>query len=711
MSISSISSYAAYLDRVRTLTGGQREISELQTQLATLTKSKDLSFYGTQGREIMDLRTEFVRRTGYSNAIDHVNPRIKAYDMVMDRFDKLISDMNSATRLPPGPGTARLTNVQNPTNDTLKVKVVETQSHFTANATYTISAVPSSSGPPGSFDVTVVDGLGGKATNTVNLRQIPPQVDADRFILSGGPGDGAVVKLEFEQLTGPGTSSFKVDFPELTATRVLIDGALQEVQAMLNERIGDRYLFSGSRYATKPVEDLTAEKQVTRITLVGSPGDAEEVYELVLEGRRFTYTTTGAETSLDEVLTNSSGTGLIDQVRAHTPPFNVTASVLNGMATFTANTLGEPFSLSTQVYDNPTYLNRIEPPAAAVVEPYTVVVASDTTRQMDQFVLHGNEWDVGDTFSVELAQRSIVQNENAPPQVIRSGPFKYDLVVNPADVALLSDAVDNGTVDNGFPAFPTPHASKVGNAAPAPNAGTAYTTPTGMADWMAQKMAALINADGSIPVVASVVNGELTLTALETDTEFETVASVNNAGNTPRMITNTLPPLAGQDPFSVVQDDPRLPFYDSQYKQMLNNPAAWDIEKVSGDDNLRVSYGVTSVDPAFQKLIYGLRQARTAVENPGRYSELMQEARNMLIDAQTSLRSVQARVVNAEALLNGAQERHKDTMNTLTTRLAAIEGIDENEVAARLQAALNLQQANYTVTGRVAQLSLVNFLT
>ncbi|MFV3129443.1 hypothetical protein [Niveispirillum sp. KHB5.9] len=684
-----ISAYGSYINTIRTLTGGQSTIDDLSAQLNTGKKSTDVSFYGTQSQRLLDLKSELVRRQSYSQTIDQTMTRVKSYDTLMERMADMASELSSATRLPQGPGEPRISSVTNQSTGAMKVSVDTINSSFKAEATYTISSVPSKSGTPGSFDVTITDGLGGRSTNTINLKQVPPQVDADRFTISGGPGDGAIIKLNIETLEGTGISSFGVTWPDLASTKEVIRGMTVELQSLLNERVGDRYLFAGSRYNTKPVDDIVAAKQITRTTLVGERGDAGETYEMVLNGKRFTYVTTGNEASLDEALTNSSGTGLVDQIRAYSdPPFNVTASVSNGIVTITGNDVKEKFTLTSKVYDNGTHNNTVLAAANAIDAgnaPFTIQEATETQQQVDNVKLHGNDADVGDVFNMSIGARTIVQNENAPPQVIIAGPTKYSYVIGAKDFDEL----------------------KAYNATQPANAQLS------MSGWAAQKLTGQINADPAATVVASIDPADETnivLTAKEPNSQFQTNADINNSGNQTKLITNEIPPLAEQDTFEGIVSPPGLPFYDTQFQTTREVSASYDIAQLQVDDNLTVKYGVSSNDPAIQKLVSGLRRLTAAVSRPGDYSELMQEGKNLLIDAQNELRGVHSRVVNAAASMDNAQSRHQDAVAKAQNELAGIEGVDQNEVAVRLQAALSTQQASYTITGKVQSLSLINFL-
>lgn len=692
-----ISSYGSYINTIRTLTGGQSAIDDLSTQLNTGKKSQDVAFFGTQSQRLLDLKSELVRRQAYSQTIDQTMTRVKSYDTLMDRMADMASELSSTTRLPQGPGATRISSVTNQSAGAMKVSVDDINSKFKAEATYTISAVPSQTGPKGSFDITVTDGLGGRAVNTVNMKQVPPQVDADRFTISGGPGDGAVIKLNIESLEGSGISSFDVSWPDMASTREVIRGMTVELESLLNERVGDRYLFSGSRYNTKPVDDIVAAKQITRTTLVGERGDAGETYEMILNGKRFTYVTTGNEKSLDEVFSNDTGTGLVDQIRQFSdPPFNVTLSVSNGIVTATANDVKEKFTLTSRVYDNGTHENVVLTAPDAVdasQAPYTVQEASETQRQIDNVKFHGTEADVGDVFNISIGSRTIVQNENAPPQVIIAGPTKYSYAISPSDTDIL----------RGNAALP----------ADAPGQVPSYTAPTSMSNWVAQRMAVQINADPATSVVASIDPADdtkLIFTAKDVNSQFQTTADINNAGNQTRLITNDLPPLAEQDTFEGIVNPPGLPFYDTDFAKSREVSAAYDIAKLQVDDGLSVNYGVSSNDPAIQKLVSGLRRLTAAINRPGDYGKLMEEGRNLLTDAQNQLRGVHSRVVNAAATMDNTQSRHQDAIAKAQGELANIEGIDQNEVAVRLQSAMSTQQASYTITGRMQSLSLINFL-
>ncbi|HYC04907.1 MAG TPA: hypothetical protein VED40_16565 [Azospirillaceae bacterium] len=717
MTIGKVSSYAAYINQVRTFTGTQGQINDLSAQLSSGKKSADLSFFGPDSQRLLDLKAEYARRAGFQSAIDNVQPRIKAYDKVLTRLNDIMTDLSSTTRLPPKPGEPTLSSVVNSSSGDLKISVDSIGSRFVTNATYTITSVPSKTGPAGSFDITINDGLGGKATNTINLKQIPPQIDADRFVMTGGPGDGAVLRIGFDQLKGAGTSQFTVDFPDVVAIRERVIGVMNEVQSLLNERVGDRYLFSGSRYDVKPVSDLVSSKQVSKLTLTGSVGKIGDTYEISVNGQRFTYQTTGAETQLSDIW-NGTGAppsrGLLVQMNemiaqdtaAGVPPrLPLIPSVQGDVVTLIGTQVGGKFDVSSRIYQvgaTQNFVNGAATPADpdyttypnktaldGVYSKFTAQLSSPTLPQVDEVNLVGQDVDVGDVFTITVGNRRTIQvtqdEDPATPEVVYDkvdGPTVYSYVMHDGDIA------------------------------------AARAHPDGPMAYVAGRLAGLVNADPLRAADAAVVlpGGPPPFTTAQVQLtggvgeRFGTTAEVRNANDNNRLIANTLPPLSEPVVFEDIVREPDLPYFDSQFLTLNQSSKAFDKATFLADESLPVEYGVTTTDPGIQKLVSGLRRARAAVENPAAYEKLMGAARELLVQAKTEIRQVQSRVVNADATVQTAHDRHKQIMADVTSQIGGIEGIDQAEVAARLRQLLTTQEANYTVAGRIAQLSLVNFL-
>ncbi|CAK0775540.1 putative Flagellin_D0/D1 domain-containing protein [Azospirillaceae bacterium] len=673
----SLGTYARYLHTVGLLGAKQREIDELSTQLSTEKKSTNLTAYGTETRKLLDLRASKLTRENYLNVAEHVSPRLKAYDLTLSRIGDLAHELSTGTALPSGPGTPRIADISNPKPGTMEISVNSGLSTFKQNATYTVQATPSQNpnNPSGSYDVTISDGFGGVATGAVNLNGVPPSDGTEQsFNIVGGPGDGAVLNLDFHTLTGPGVSSFKVNYPEVNAIRDRIMGALDDVKSMLNERVGDRYIYAGARFSTEPVRDLTAVKQVTQVTINGTNSETGDMYELTVGGKRFTYeplpSLTQESPITSQVSTSSIADNFAAQINAYNtgeknagrPGLGVTAVVNHSVITLTSDNPGKTFPVNGQtLYNNPGAVHNVTGPTTAqpfvdgiAADPYTnpPIAAVPATRQVDKFTFNGPQPDLNDVFAVTI------NNHRFAVQITED---------NQASYASVSD-VTNDLI------------SQINNSKD--NAGVSARLGT---------------------------NGEMVLTG-GPSAPFSTKANVSNSiDNT--MTVQTLPSMAQPANLDINATEPDLPEYDTEYAKGKPSPAAWTRSKAAVGDHIEMSYGLTSTDPAFQRLVTALKTARAAVDNPGDYSKYMDKARDLLVEATGKIRGLQADVAVNLSRLKEIQDDHKQYINNISEEVSGIEGIDKTEIAARLQNAMTVQEATYTVIGKTASMSLVNFLS
>ncbi|WP_148293842.1 hypothetical protein [Azospirillum sp. B4] len=728
MTISRVSTYGSYLSMLNGINGTSSSLADLQQQFNTGIKSQDLSAYGTQANQLLALKAQYAQRTGYSNAITAATTQVNAMETALSSMQKIVSNLLSSANIPAGAGTPALSPVTSSSNGNLGLAVDSTKSVFNAAATYTVTSVPSNSGKAGSYDVTVSDGLGGTSTKTLNLSAIPPDDGQQTFQMAGGPGDGASISLNINQLKGPGSASFSVAYPDLAAPKALLQGALTQLSSLLNTKAGDRYIFSGSRYDTAPVGDLGATKQVSQVTLTGGTlGTAGDIYEMSVGDKRFTYTTTGSETSMSDIL-NGLATqinGLNQQAVANgqAAPLPLTASVIGNQLTLIGDKAGYSFNVSSNVYPTAGYQNSSTPagdPTLAgypgyashtdqdnVYSQYTsqLAVAADPTAvppvtgqpQIDNLNLNGTSVDVGDVFTVSMGNRNTVtvtSDDANPANNISydkvSGPTNYTYVMTSADLA---DMKANG----------------VPTATPPVAAGDAM-------GYVAYKLAGLVNADPQRSADATVTSNppasaQITLTGMGSQ-RFATTSTVQNNSNQNTLTAVTLAPYQTPASFSTaVASPPYVAVYDSQYQSGAENTAAYATSTLNVDDSTSVTYGITSNDPAIQNLIIGIKQMLAAVNTPGNYTTLMSNARSAMVSAQSQIRQLDASTVNAQSILGTAATNHKTAMDDLETQIGTIQNVDPTTVAAQLQAALNQQQGAYTVAGKIASLSLVNFLS
>jgi flagellin-like hook-associated protein FlgL len=171
-------------------------------------------------------------------------------------------------------------------------------------------------------------------------------------------------------------------------------------------------------------------------------------------------------------------------------------------------------------------------------------------------------------------------------------------------------------------------------------------------------------------------------------------------------------------------DDPFVPVPDST---PLNQPpylnlGAADIQnyydtgevRLYVDDSEQVSYGVSAVEPGFQRLIDAVVRFRDATADLGvsdtNYQARVDDAMKQLNLAITDLKSSASRNGYKQQQLEEVQERHARAIDLLKIRIGGIQDSDQAEVSmniANLQTAL---EASYVVTSKTLALSLVNYL-
>ncbi|MCW2243911.1 hypothetical protein [Azospirillum canadense] len=686
-SVTQLGSYAKYLGLVRNLTAGQKQIDDLSTQLTTGKKSIDLNAYGAETQKLLDLRAEMAKRDNYVQNIDTASPRLKATDTVLSTLEQMASDWQSNNLMPFQPGPPSVTSAFNANPNGMKVTVNADKSSFTQNARYTVSAVPSKTGENGTFDVTLTDGLGGTTTRAINLKTVPPNDGGGyNFKIIGGPGGGAVVNLNFDQLASASTSNFTVNWPQANDTRDRVEGAMRDMQQLLNERFGDRFLFGGARYDKEPVSDLLAAPQKTKVTLNGAIVNTDDYFEVTIDGKPFSYQ---VQANDPKSLSFVAGT-LNNMIRSADPKLPMTAMASSdGVITLVGDQSGQTFDVQARVVNAMTVDNSISPPTTT--QQATLPAPAGTgAKQIDSFTLTGQNVDIGDTyqFSVEVGDpgdpynlKYYQQNPNEPKDLPPYQKYTVSYTVSEQDY--------NGGVTD---------VSKVADQLRLQYAKLNPQPPVG------------IDAVGSGSSISLTSNTTMDPNHPSRVQQFATSAKAINGSIDNTVQVTTLPPESDSITDLPYVDPPNLPFYDSEALTTKQNIKASQKPAVTIDDGQSISYGVTSTDRAIQKLVTAFRMARVAASNPGQYEQYIAKSRELMSQAKDEVRSVHAKVASDIATLDQKKSEHKDAIATVTQRIAGIEGIDETEVAARLKSSMNTLEAAYTVAGQTQKLSLLNYL-
>jgi len=435
-----------------------------------------------------------------------------------------------------------------------------------------------------------------------------------------------------------------------------------------------------------------------------------------------TYRTTGKETGLDDVVN-----GLIDQINNYQPPFSVTATNLgNGQLQLTNPTA---FASNSAVEDAATvkttqrtvtavaqqeqvgfpgipasggdngdvYTINFTSPAAG---PFTVTTNTfDTEASIAaRFVNQINSAGIGVTASVKDGK--LLLTSNTP-----GTGFTYTAGLT-TDVGQPSQAPTTTTLVANIPAGATPQTDQVQLSGPAGRIGDVYEitvngrtvryTTSGTEpnmDTIAIALAAQINAAnptmGVTATPGAAGTGALTITANTGGVALNTTATVTRPQ---------------------VETDPTPTDY-STHQDPGDSDLAWDQSSITIADQLTINYTFSANAPAIQKMIMALRIAQSAVTDPDQYSSKMTQAQSLMNDALNGVRALHANNTVNDTLMSATTLAHQTQINVNTDGADKIEGVDNNEVAAKIQNAQVQLQAIFSVVGTTGRLSLVNFLT
>lgn len=165
-----------------------------------------------------------------------------------------------------------------------------------------------------------------------------------------------------------------------------------------------------------------------------------------------------------------------------------------------------------------------------------------------------------------------------------------------------------------------------------------------------------------------------------------------------------VPPTDSLTPVS----SPTLPSYDSAAPG--SSAAAYATDSATIDDGYTLNYSVSSNHAGFQELILGMRWAYAATQDSANYSTYMDKARSLLTSALTDMRDLNGQVVSNINRFNDTKNLHSSFITELTGQVDDIQKADSAEVATKISFAQAQLQASYSVTAKIANLSLSNYL-
>lgn len=165
-----------------------------------------------------------------------------------------------------------------------------------------------------------------------------------------------------------------------------------------------------------------------------------------------------------------------------------------------------------------------------------------------------------------------------------------------------------------------------------------------------------------------------------------------------------VPPTDSMTPVT----SPTLPSYDSAAPG--SSAASYATDSATIDDGYTLNYSVSSNHAGFQQLILGMRWAYAATQDSANYSTYMDKARTLITGALTDMRDLDGQVVSNINRFNETKNLHSSFITELTGQIDDIQQADSAEVATKISFAQAQLQASYSVTAKIANLSLASYL-
>ena len=134
--------------------------------------------------------------------------------------------------------------------------------------------------------------------------------------------------------------------------------------------------------------------------------------------------------------------------------------------------------------------------------------------------------------------------------------------------------------------------------------------------------------------------------------------------------------------------------------------------------SVTIDYGMRATEPAITSLVANvaaLAAATFSASNPNAeasYQALCQSVQSNLAGqpGTQTISDIEANIANAQTAITNANTTNTQTQSTLQNMLQSIEGVNQDQIGEQILTLQNNLSASMSVTARLAQLSLVNYL-
>ena len=133
---------------------------------------------------------------------------------------------------------------------------------------------------------------------------------------------------------------------------------------------------------------------------------------------------------------------------------------------------------------------------------------------------------------------------------------------------------------------------------------------------------------------------------------------------------------------------------------------------------MTVAYGMRATEPAITSLLANVGAlAATTFSSGDPNAEASYQALSSRVQANLagqsgtqSITDIESNLANAQTTIQNASALNTQTQTTLQDMLQGIDGVNQNQVGEQLLTLQNNLSASMSITARLAQLSLVNYL-
>ena len=563
MAINAYSSYAAYLANVGGIQNIQSQLTTLQQQLNTSKKSNDLTTYGSDATRLTDLRGQITGRQGYMSTIDTAQTDVKAYDTVFNSLEDIASQMQDAFTAPDSlPPTAQQDQVTlggdiGDVGDTYKVTVDGVVFSYVTN------------GNEGSLNE-IASNLTTQINNYTPPLKAAATVSGSVITITGKtPGPNFEVRSQVTNGTGGSTNTIsqtETQQGNISPIVTQVSNALTSIQALLNEQVGDHYLFGGIggnnilpvvdlNHLPDPtgskdsVADATTQQiapgsivQTSRVTADFLGNNQTE--SISVNGNTFTFngplTQQQLAAQMAAAVTGQPGVSVQDvdatgfTIKSTTPGVPVTISITGNDPT--------PSTVATVQPNVPTGANQVDNltlsgPVGVIGETYSVTITDPPNNTLPVTISYRTDGTEKDLGAIAGKLTDLINNHQPPFTVTATANSNGSLKLSSTNAFTSTAAVGDGAsvattqrtivpvAQEDQVSFPGPYGD-IGDVytinLTAPAAAGPFTVTTTATDTevsVAQQMADKINA-ANAGVTAVVKDGHLSVTSNTPGTPF-----------------------------------------------------------------------------------------------------------------------------------------------------------------------------------------------